>query len=172
VWQAKARQIIGPQPATAVDVVVVPAGGGAVTARLAEDLIAFVLARALPGTIMTVTGYTDIPVSIAVTIFVDIDRYEKTDVQDAVFAALLDAFSLARRRLGQPLYVAEILAACESVEGVSTAVVDAFARKAGAAEPLREATMSGALAAIFPREEQVVHLAASADLAVAAEART
>ncbi len=172
VWQAKARQVIGPQPATSVDVVVVPAGGGAVTPRLAEDLTAFVLARALPGAIMTVTGYADVPVSIAVTVFVDIDRYEKTDVQDRVFAALLDTFSLARRGLSQPLYVAEILAACERVEGVSTAVADTFARKAGAPEPLREATMSGALAAIFPREEQVVHLAAGADLAVLAEART
>jgi Baseplate J-like protein len=170
VWQAKARQIIGPQPGTAVEVVIVPAGGGAVTGRLAEDLTAFVRARALPATTMTVTGYLAVPVTIAVTIFVDIDRYEKTDVLDGVAGALLDTFSLQRRGLGQPLYIAELLAACERVEGVSAAVVDGFARKAGAPEPLREAMVAGALAAIFPREDQVVHLAAGADLAVLAEA--
>ena len=170
VWQAKARQIIGPQPGTAVDVVIVPAGGGAVTERLAKDLTAFVLARALPATTMTVTGYVAVPVTIGITIFVDIDRYEKTDVLDRVAGALLDTFSLQRRGLGQPLYIAELFAACEQVEGVSTAVIDGFARKAGAPEPLREAMVAGAIAAIFAREEQVVHLAASADLAVLAEA--
>lgn len=49
-------------------------------------------------------------------------------------------------------------------------MIDGFARKAGAPEPLREAMVAGAIAAIFAREEQVVHLAASADLAVLAEA--
>ena len=132
VWQAKARQVIGSQSRTAVDVVIVPAGGGAVTERLAKDLTAFVLARALPAITMTVTGYVAVPVTIAVTVFVDIDRYEKTDVLDRVAGALLDRFSLQRRGLGQPLYIAELMAACEQVEGVSTAVVDGFARKAGA----------------------------------------
>jgi hypothetical protein len=170
VWQAKARQVIGPQPGAAVDVIIVPAGGGAVTQRLANDLTAFVLARALPATTMTVTGYVAVPVTIAVTIFVDIDRHEKTDVLDRVAGALLDTFSLQRRGLGQPLYIAELFAACEQVEGVSTAVIGGFARKAGAPEPLREAMVAGAIAAIFAREEQVVHLAAGADLVVLAEA--
>ena len=170
VWQAKARQIIGAQAGTAVEVVIVPAGGGAVTERLAKDLTAFALARALPATTMTCIGYVAVPVTIAVTIFVDIDRYEKTDVLDRVAVALRDTFSLQRRGLGQPLYIAELFAACEQVEGVSTAVIDGFARKAGAPEPLREAMVAGAVAAIFPREEQVVYLAANADLAVLAEA--
>jgi hypothetical protein len=170
VWQARARQIIGPHAAAAVDVVIVPAGGGAVTERLREDLTAFVRARALPATVMTVTGYVAVLVTIAVTVFVDIDRYEKTDVLDRVAGALLDTFSLQRRGLGRPLYIAEILATCEQVEGVSTAVVDGFGRKAGAPEPLREAMVAGALAAIFAREDQVVHLAGSPDLGVRAEA--
>jgi hypothetical protein len=117
-----------------------------------------------------VTGYVAVLVTIAVTVFVDIDRYEKTDVLDRVAGALLDTFSLQRRGLGRPLYIAEILATCEQVEGVSTAVVDGFGRKAGAPEPLREAMVAGALAAIFAREDQVVHLAGSPDLGVRAEA--
>lgn len=171
VWQAKARQIVGPSPA-AVDVVIVPAGGGNLTERLAEDLIAFALARALPGASMTVTGFAAVVVEIAVIVYVDIERYEKADVQERVAAELMDAFSLERRRLGRPLYIAEILASCERVKGVETAVVASFERKLGTPEPLREATVAGALAAIFPRQDQVVHLAAGADLLVTAKART
>ncbi|MCB4768055.1 baseplate J/gp47 family protein [Ancylobacter sp. Lp-2] len=170
VWQAKARQIVGPQAGVAVDVVIVPAGGGAVTERLADDLTAFVLARSAPASTMSVTGYSAVPVRIAVTVQVDIDRYETSDVIDRVATALLDAFSLRRRRLGQPLYIAEILAACERTDGVSNAVVDTFARKTGGPEPLREATVGTMLAAIFAREGQVVHLLAGADLVVRAEA--
>lgn len=171
VWQAKARQIIGPQAGTSVDVVIVPAGGGPVTARLADDLTEFVLSRALPSSTMGITPYVGVPVQTGVTVQVDIDRYEKTDVADRVFAALMDAFALKWRGLGQPLYVAEILAACERVEGVSNAVVDTFARRTGAPLPLREAMVAGSLAAIFARQEQVIHLAAPSDLVVLAEAR-
>ena len=122
------------------------------------------------GTAMTVTGFEDLPVAISVTARVDTGRYEKTDVQDRVALALLAEFSLIRRGLGQPLYVAEILAAAERVDGVETVVIDSFARKAGAPQPLREALVSGALAAIFPRENQVVRVAAIADIVANVEA--
>lgn len=170
VWQAHAREVIGVTSANLVDIVVVPSGGGAVPAALENDLVASILSRALPGVAVTISAYQAVPVTIGVTIRVDIARFDKSDVQDAALAALTDDFSLARRGLGQPLYVAEILAAAERVEGVETVVIDAFARKAGAPLPLREAQMSGALSAIFPRAEQVVHAAGSADIVVLVEA--
>ncbi|MCC0029726.1 MAG: hypothetical protein H6891_05435 [Brucellaceae bacterium] len=169
VWQAKARQVIGPAAANLVDVIVVPAGGGAVTEKLADDLIEFVLSRALPGLVMTISGYVDLLVGIEVTVHVDTGRYEKSDVQDAVALELAGTFSLERRGLGQPLYVAEILAAAERVEGVETVVIDGFARKPGAPPPPREAIMGGALSALFAREEQVIHAVAS-DIVVNVEA--
>lgn len=169
VWQAKARQVIGPAAANLVDVIVVPAGGGAVSEKLADDLTEFVLSRALPGLAMTISAYQDLLVEIAVTVHVDTARYEKSDVQDAVALELAGTFSLERRGLGQPLYVAEILAAAERVEGVETVVIDAFTRKAGAPQPLREALMGGALSALFAREEQLIH-AASSDIVVHVEA--
>lgn len=170
VWQAHAREVIGVASANQVDIVVVPSGGGAVPAKLKEDLVTFVLSRALPGIAITISPYEAVPVKIGVTVRVDTARFDKADVQDAVLAALTDAFSLARRRLGQPLYVAEILAAAERVEGVETLVVDLFACKPGAPAPLREARISGVLSAIFPRVEQVVLAAGSADIAVVMEA--
>ena len=148
----------------------VPSGGGAVTTRLRQDLIDFVKSRSLPGTAMTVTGFEDVLVSIAVTARVDTGRYEKTDVQDRLALVLQEEFSLIRRSLGQPLYVAEILAAAERVEGVETVVIDGFARKAGTPLPLREALVSGAVAAIFPRENQVIRVASSADIVANVEA--
>ena len=50
VWQAKARAVIAPGPANVVGLTIVPAGGGAVTETLKQDLTDFVLARALPNT--------------------------------------------------------------------------------------------------------------------------
>lgn len=170
VWQAHAREVIGVTSANLVDIVVVPSGGGAVTAALKDDLVASILSRALPGVAITISAYEAVAVKIGVKVRVDIARFDKTDVQDAVLAALTDAFSLVRRNLGQPLYVAEILAAAERVDGVETVVIDAFARKPGAPAPLREAQMSGALSAIFPRVDQVVHAVGSADIVVLVEA--
>jgi hypothetical protein len=170
VWQARARAVVGPGATNHVDVIVVPAGGGAVTARLSQDLVDFVEARTPPGVAVSISGYREVPVSIVVTARVDVGRYEKSDVQDRLEAALLDEFSLERRGLGQPLYVAEILAAAERVDGVETAVIDTFARRADAPKPLREAMVSGALAAIFPCENQVVHATSGADVVVNTEA--
>lgn len=170
VWQAHAREVVGPGSTNLVDVIVVPSGGGAVTTRLRQDLTDFVRSRSLPGTTMSVTGFEDVPVAIAVSARVDTGRYEKTTVQDRLALALLEAFSLIRRGLGQPLYVAEILAAAERVEGVETVVIDSFARKAGAPAPLREALVAGTVAAIFPRENQVIRVASAADIVVHVEA--
>jgi hypothetical protein len=165
VWQAHARQVLGVASANLVDIVIVPSGGGAVTAALKDNLAGFIRSRALPGVAVTISAYEAVLVKFAVTVRVDVERFDKADVQEAVLAALTDSFSLRRRKLGQPLYVAEILAAAERVDGVETVVIGAFARKPGSPAPLREAQMSGALAAVFPRVDQVVHVAGSADVA-------
>ncbi|MCB1493045.1 MAG: hypothetical protein KDJ77_14815, partial [Rhodobiaceae bacterium] len=149
VWQARAREIVGPGSVNHVDVIIVPAGGGAVSTKLEEDLIAFLADRALPGVEITIADYEDVMVDVTVTARVDTARYDKTDVQDALAAALAATFALSERGLGEPFYVAEILAAGEDVAGVENLVVDAFARAAGAPQPLREAVISGSLAAVF-----------------------
>lgn len=169
VWQAKAREVIGTAAGNQVNIVVVPANGGAVNSTLEEDLIDFIESRAAPNVAVGITSYLSLPLRINVKIYVDTDRHEKTDVKDGAEAALVAEFALKNRNLDQPLYVAEILAALERVEGVSSATITLFDLKPGAPEPLRKATISGGLVAIFPTEIQVVVLEGVADVTVAVE---
>ncbi len=166
IWQAKAREVISPESVSRINIVIVPANGGLAGATLERDLIAFVESRALPNTKVTITNYQSLPIEMHVKIYVDPNRYEKADVKDATTTTLAQEFALVNRALGQPLYVAEILAAMERVEGVSSATVSMFGRKLGAPTPLREAVISGGLSAIFPREEQVAVIASSTDITV------
>lgn len=169
VWQAKARDLIGPGAANQVDVVIVPADGGAVNSTLAGDLIDFVRNRALPNTRITITDHESLGLTVHVRIRVDTSRYEKSDVKDAVEAGLVTEFALKQRGLGQPVYVAEIMAAMERITGVSSATITDFAVKPGPYVPLREATVAGALAAVFPTEEQVAVISSVTDVTVDVE---
>ena len=169
VWQAKAREVIGPGAVNHVDIVVVPANGGIVNETLEGDLIDFVESRSLPNIRVSITPYVTLALEMQVTIRVDTSRYEKTDVKDATEVALVAEFALNNRSLGQPVYVAEILAAMERVEGVSSATITQFGRKSDAPAALREAIVSGGLAAIFPKEDQVAVVPGLADVTVDVE---
>ncbi len=172
VWQARARIVVGAASAADVDVVIVPANGGPVTPTLEADLIDFVRSRALPNTVLRISPYQSLPVSLHVEVNVDTDRYVKSDVKDAVETALLAEFALKNRKLGQPLYVAEILAAVERVVGVSSTTIRDFAVKPGAPAPLRRAEISGSLAAVYPTDEQVAEVTGMADITVDVKAAT
>lgn len=169
VWQAKAREVIGPGAANQVDVVIVPANGGAVNTTLEGDLIDFIRTRALPNTRITITDHQSLGLTVHVKIRVDTSRYEKSDVKDAVEAGLVTEFALKQRGLGQPVYVAEIMAAMERITGVSSATITDFAVKPGPYAPLRQATVAGVLTAVFPTEEQVAVIASMADVTVDVE---
>jgi hypothetical protein len=170
VWQANSRETIVPGPFKYVDVIIVPAGGGPVTDRLATDLIDFVESRALPTVRLSISGYQELTVQIHVKIRVDSDRYELSDVKDAAEAELNARFSLQSRKLGQTLYTAEILATAERVEGVSSVTITDFSLAPNAPPPLREAHVSGALAAIVPTEQQVAIVSATSGVTVDVEA--
>jgi len=169
VWQARAREVISPGAVNRVDIVIVPANGGMVGETLAQDLIDFVESRSLPNVQISITPYVTMALEMRVTAHVDTSRYEKSDVKDAVEAALVTEFALNNRKLGQAVYVAEILAAMERVEGVSSATITTFSRQPVGPAPLREALVSGSLAAIFPTEEQVAVLASISDVTVDVE---
>jgi len=169
VWQAKAREVIGPGATNQVDVVIVPANGGGINSTLEGDLVDFVQSRALPNTRVTISLYRSLMLQMHVKILVDISRYEKSDVKDAVEAGLKAEFALDNRSLGQPVYVAEIMAAMERIKGVSSATIIDFSSKPGAEQPLHQAMISGSLAAIFPTEEQVAVITSIADVTVYVE---
>jgi hypothetical protein len=126
VWQAVAFSL----PTTAgrhdsVEVVVVPAGGGQL-GDLGLSLKQFLEAHALPGVEVAVRRYEAGRLSLQVTLRVQSEAFDPAKVRDDVEAALLDAFSLSRRGLGQDLFLSEVFQVVEGVQGVenSTCVID------------------------------------------------
>ncbi|MCB1800557.1 MAG: hypothetical protein KDI82_02605 [Gammaproteobacteria bacterium] len=172
VWQAKARAVSSPLVAEDVAIVVVPANGGVVGATLREDLVEFIEGRALPGVRVAIEDFEAVRLIVEATVRVDVDAYDKSEVQAAAQAALIATFALEQRALGQPVYIAEVAAALERVEGVATATVQTFQVPA-LPSILRTAKTAGSASAFFPFQHQVISAdpaSAGADMAVAVEA--
>jgi len=127
VWQARAfrRPSGGQRDQQRVEVIVVPAGGGAL-GPLERALADHLMAHALPGVEVVVRGYASRRVNLDVTLEIDTAAYEPRPVVRAAEAALYDALSLRRRLLGQPLYLSDVYKAVEEVTGVesSRCVID------------------------------------------------
>lgn len=171
VWQAWARPVVQPGAGRRVAIVIVPANGGAIGPALREVLTAFVEARALPGIRVDLEAYGAIRLIVTAKIRVDIEKFDKTEIQAAAQAALIAEFALERRGLGQPAYVSEVAAALERVAGVETATVPGFAVQPATA--IRRTAMTGGTpSAFFPFENQVIFAApetAGADMTVQVE---
>ena len=126
IWQARAFSL----PTTAgrhdsVEVVVVPAGGGEL-GDLSTSLKQVLELHALPGVDVTVSKYQVGALSLQVAVRVKFDAFDPAKVRDDVESALLEAFSLGRRGLGQDLFLSEVFQIVEGVQGVenSTCVID------------------------------------------------
>ncbi|MBS9405406.1 hypothetical protein KG088_17500 [Halomonas sp. TRM85114] len=171
VWQAWARPVVQPGVRRRVAIVIVPANGGTIGPTLREVLTEFVEARALPGIRVDLEDYEAIRLIITAKIRIDIETFDKTEIQAAAQAVLITEFALKRRGLGQPAYISEVAAALERVEGVETATVPGFAVQPTTA--IRRTAMSGgAPSAFFPFENQVIFAApktAGADMTVQVE---
>jgi predicted phage baseplate assembly protein len=122
VWQAAA---FARQPRRRgrplVEIVVVPAGGGEL-GDLKETLTTTLQAYALPHVDVEVTRYTPVYLHVDVTVRVKSTAYEPDDVVAAVRNALRETFTLQRRRLGQDLYVSEVVRVVEAVVGVENSL--------------------------------------------------
>ena len=118
VWQARALRLPnqGAQQER-IRVVVVPAGGGPL-GDLARTLEDFLEAHDLPGTRVEVVNHVVVPFDLDISVQVNSSQYVPEEVRSDVQAALLAAFALEHRRLGQPLYPSEVIAVVEAVEGV------------------------------------------------------
>jgi len=138
VWQARAfSRPTGLGRNDKVEVVVVPAGGGAL-GTLAATLTAFLVAHAVPEVEVTVLPYESRTFALEVLLTVDAAAYNPDTVTAAVKTALQDVFSLQKRKLGQSLYLSEVYQVVEGVTGVehSVAVIngDRTARLVAAAD--------------------------------------
>lgn len=122
VWQARAFLVVGGasrrQP---VEVVVVPADGGKLGA-LQQILTDYLQAHATPSIEVRVSDFAPQPVHLSVTVEIDTRAYNPEVVVKAVRGALLEEFSLRRRKLGQPLYLSEVYKVVEAVTGVESSL--------------------------------------------------
>ncbi|MFP2927380.1 hypothetical protein ACLESO_19715 [Pyxidicoccus sp. 3LG] len=98
-----------------------PATGGEL-GPLKQSLTDFLGAHAAPGVEVVISRFASTPVSLDVELEVDTRAYNPEAVVRAVRAALLDALSLRRRALGQPLYLSDVYKVVEAVEGVESSV--------------------------------------------------
>ncbi len=123
VWQARAfAQPTGFGQREQIKIVVVPANGtplGTLDATLKE----FVLRHAVPGVDITIAQFLWATFDVTVELSVDEAAYVADDVKVAVKDALQDAFALARRRLGQDVFLSEIYKVVENVTGVEHSTV-------------------------------------------------
>jgi hypothetical protein len=123
VWQARAFALApGLGQRDAIEVVVVPAGGGELGA-LATSLRDFLAAHALPGVDVRIASYEPAPFDLEVALRVVSAQFDPEQVIEAVRAALFDAFGLERRQLGQDLFLSEVYEVIEAVSGVENSRV-------------------------------------------------
>ena len=142
-----------------VEVVVVPAGGGSFTPALQDSLEAFLLAHSMPGVLVSVSPFVSLPLSLAVTVRVRLDAFDAETVKAAVLAALAEAFSLDRRRLGQVLYRGEVFGVVDEVAGVENSDVEiavSAATEAAARRVARDA--NGVILSVHPDARQCAHV--------------
>jgi predicted flap endonuclease-1-like 5' DNA nuclease len=126
VWQARAfSRSSGRERYETVEVVVVPAGGGEL-GDLEDTLRDFLNAHAIPGVNVEVSPYEPIRFDLEATLRIDPDLYSPDDVLENVRQALIDGFSLAKRKLGQDLFLSEVFQVVEGTNGVqnSTCIIN------------------------------------------------
>jgi hypothetical protein len=102
----------------AVKLTVAGDDGAQLTSQAISDLQKDLDARRDPFRLVTIVGYTEVPVCVeAVVIASDPDR-DPSDVQAAAQQALLDHFAFAVRGFGQPVHLSEVFAVLQSATGV------------------------------------------------------
>ncbi|MCB1129208.1 MAG: baseplate J/gp47 family protein, partial [Verrucomicrobiae bacterium] len=101
-----------------LEVVVMAAGGGTLSAALKGEVQTYLQARAQPGVVITVTDYVRLTFHVAATVRVDTAVRDPQTVMDSVRTALLEAFSELSRELGQALYRGEVYQVLDGIPGV------------------------------------------------------
>lgn len=172
VWQAHAYALPSRGGRSErIEVVVVPAGGGELNGL--GDQIRTTLARhAVPGVIVSVSGYRAVIPSLEVTVAVKREAYQPEVVVDRVREALLTAFALSTGRLGAPLFrsrLFEVVEALEGVENSSCRILDgAFRDFTGALVTPRRVAIGGdgEVRRVSIEPDQVIYLDATVAMPV------
>ncbi|WDE00798.1 hypothetical protein [Thalassomonas actiniarum] len=144
-----------------IEVVVVPAGGAALTTDLQTSLVSFLQSHALPAVSISVSAYEVVIVSFDVTVRVDSSAYDTDKVTTDVFAALTSAFSIDQRELGQALYRGELYQVVEGISGVENSTCELVFDATGqvfSKEPRIAKGDNNIIRVIFPSPRQCIHL--------------
>lgn len=152
-----------------VIVTILPADGKVASDTLLADVRNFIQTRAVPGISVTVEGFVPVPVPCVATILVDTAAYDIDLVLEAAEKALLENFSIINRELGQSLYIGNVLAVLENIEGV-----EAVRKAAFGADPDRQARTyfpeEGPFRTIHAKPAQILHLQKPGDIDLTPEA--
>ena len=174
IQDARAASKITQGPGQSVVLTVVPVGGASLESTLEAQVLSFLKPRSLPGVQLHVQGFGALYLSVDLSLRLAEGVFDSARVVSEARAALLHAFGLAQRGLGQPVYSAEILGVIEAVSGVETveavlklgpntaATQASQARKTPAQTP-------GTLRALHPTGTQLAYLADATAIAITVE---
>jgi len=163
VWQANAFPVRAPSSREdGIEVVVVPSGGGTL-GTLAAALELHLQNHAIPGVSVRVSDYEPVLVSFEVTVQVRTEAFEPETVTATVASKLREAFGLKRRKLGQPLYRAELYQEAEAVSGVESSDCRIIAvDESKTTKPVRRHGAGRTLEALYPNGRQLIEVAPGA----------
>ncbi|MDJ0836716.1 MAG: hypothetical protein QNK37_09370 [Acidobacteriota bacterium] len=118
IWQARAFQLPTPRGSgETIEIVVVPAGGG-LMGESETELKEYVTAHAVPGVKVQLKDFRTTRFTLDITAAIQTDQFDAEKTTEAVRTAVLDAFSLQNRKLGQPVYLSEVYHVVEGITGV------------------------------------------------------
>ena len=145
-----------------IEVVVVPSGGGDL-GELSGTLTSFIEEHSLPGVRVAVSSYVPLLFELNITVRVKSAQYDPEIVVAEVRSALLEEFSLERRKLGHSLYKSEVFQVVEEVEGVENSACELLPLNHSAlTDPVKEiVSENGAIKGYTPGPTQVIHLDSS-----------
>ena len=120
VWQAKA--FYHPSAGTFLDrvrVVVIPAGGGELSAQFQITIEEYLTQNAVPTVSIRVAGYHGVKIKLQIEIRVDLESYEPIAVMAGLRERMLARFNLEQRQINQAFNLSEVYQLVETTKGVA-----------------------------------------------------
>jgi hypothetical protein len=149
VWRARAFALPSMLRHPRIEVVVVPAGGGALDERLAATLQDFLVAHSLPGINIVVSEFGRVWLHLDITLRIVSAEYDPQVVKAQAIARLTDAFALKQRDIGTPLYLSDVYAVTETIQGVRNSSCGLAYDRGGARQPAAQRVDAGAREVVF-----------------------
>jgi len=116
----------------------------------------FLQAHALPYVQVKVARYEDAYLSLLIRLSIDTTAFDPETIQANVRAALFEAFSLRKRKLGQACYIGEVYRIAERVQGVANSVCAFMENTLGSLEIFRGS--DEVVRIVHPLARQVLYL--------------